>query len=221
MKIRQFAKVLWPVTSLGAVALALVGISHSNAETEESLSRRGLKIAPVPLNLEGKNSELVGYGSYIVNAQIPCNDCHSNGPAMEFAPGGNPYFSQMPEKLNPDTYLGGGRDFGQLIPGTANIISRNLTPDKTGMPAGGMSLQDFMAAMKTGADHDNLHPACNGAPGPNCLLPPFDGKLLQIMPWPLFSHMTDRDLRAIYAYLSSVPCQAGPPAPSNLHNECK
>lgn len=91
----------------------------------------------------------------------------------------------MPAKVNPDSYLGGGRDFGRLIPGTADIVSRNLTPDETGMPEG------------------------------------FDGTRLQIMPWPVFSKMTDHDLRAVYEHLRSIPCVSGPPAPSNLHNECQ
>jgi hypothetical protein len=29
------------------------------------------------------------------------------------------------------------------------------------------------------------------------------------------------DLRAIYEYLSAIPCIAGPPAPSALHHDCK
>lgn len=49
---------------------------------------------------------------------------------------------------------------------------------------------------------------------------PFDGNLLQIMPWPLFQSMTVHDLRAIYEYLSAIPCIEGPPAPSILHNDC-
>ena len=68
---------------------------------------------------------------------------------------------------------------------------------------------------------DHLHPTCTGAPDGICLPPPFDGNLLQIMPWPVFENMTDRDLRAIYEYLSAVPCIAGPPAPSPLHNDCE
>ena len=79
-------------------------------DDEDSEVRIGFEIAPVHLNLAGKNRELVGLGSYIVNAQADCNGCHSAGPATEFAPGGNPYFNQ-PTKVNPDTYLGGGRDF--------------------------------------------------------------------------------------------------------------
>src|SRR5229473_5226289 len=83
----------------------------SEPDQDESKVQMGFAIAPVPLNLDGKNKSLVGLGSYIVNAQSGCNGCHSQGPATEFARGGNPYFGQ-PEKINPATYLGGGRDFG-------------------------------------------------------------------------------------------------------------
>ena len=31
------------------------------------------------------------------------------------------------------------------------------------------------------------------------------GRILQVMPWPVFSNMTDRDLRAIYEYLRAIP----------------
>jgi hypothetical protein len=39
---------------------------------------------------------------------------------------------------------------------------------------------------------------------------PFDPGKLQIMRWPFFKDMTDHDRLAIYTYLSSVPCIAGP-----------
>ena len=195
---------------------------QNTGNTEASEIQQGFAIAPVPLNLAGKNRALVGLGSYIVNAQIGCNGCHSAGPTTEFAPGGNPYFNQ-PTKINPTTYLGGGRDFGSFpAPGPfPHIISRNLTPDKTGLPEGGHTFSEFVQIMRTGVDLDHLHPTCTGAPDGTCLPPPFDGALLQIMPWPTFHNMTDHDLRAIYEYLSAVPCIAGPPAPSPLHNDCE
>src|SRR6266852_730140 len=87
------------------------GRAEDSGDNSESRIEKGLEIAPVHLNLEGKNRALVGLGSYIVNAQADCNGCHSAGPATEFVRGGNPYFGQ-PEKINPATYLGGGRDFG-------------------------------------------------------------------------------------------------------------
>ena len=177
--------------------------------------RIGFEIAPVPLSLAGKNRELVGLGSYLVNV-FDCNGCHSAGPPTEFARGGNPYFNQ-PKVVNQTTYLGGGRDFGPLIPGTPHIVSRNLTPDKTGKPEGGRSFAEFRQIIRTGVDLDHVHPPC---PAANCLPPPFDGNLLQIMPWPNYQDMTDHELRAIYEYLSAIPCIEGPPAPSVLHNDC-
>lgn len=197
--------------------------ARAREEDEDSLKVRiGFEIAPVHLNLSGKDRELVGFGSYIVNAQADCNGCHSAGPATEFAAGGNPYFGQ-PTKVNPDTYLGGGRDFGQF-PGPGpfpHIFSRNLTPDKTGRPEGGHTFSEFVQIIRYGTDFDHIHPTCTGAPDGTCLPPPFDGGLLQIMPWPIYANMTYHDLRAIYEYLSAIPCVEGPPPPSILHNDCK
>jgi hypothetical protein len=190
------------------------------SESTRSKVQRGFDAAPVPLNLDGKDLGLAGLGSYIVNVQVGCNGCHSAGPATEFAPGGNPFFGQ-PKVVNPAVYLGGSRDFGPLIPGTASIASRNLTPDKTGLPVGGLSFDDFLKIMRTGVDMDNAHPNCSGPPNAGCLLPPFKGDLLQIMPWPVFQDMSDHEIRAIYEYLKSIPCITGPAAPSLLHNDCK
>jgi hypothetical protein len=41
--------------------------------------------------------------------------------------------------------------------------------------------------------------------------PPFDGALLQIMPWPVLQNMTVGDLSAIYEYLNAIPCLEGGP----------
>lgn len=203
----------------GMVSSSRRVIAHDDDdERDEARVRRGFEIAPVPLDLVGKNRHLVGLGSYIVNAQADCDGCHSAGPPTEFAKGGNPYFGQ-PTKVNPATYLGGGRHF-VLIPGPPgmfpDIISRNLTPDKTGRAEGGNSFAQFKAILRTGIDMDKVHPTCTGAPDGKCLPPPFDGSLLQIMPWPIHQNMTDHDLRAIYEYLSAIPClEGGPGEPAN------
>ncbi len=146
-------------------------------------------------------------GSYIVNAVGECDGCHSQGPQTQFTPTGNPYLLSPPfsgkEQINPATYLAGGRDFGPFPGPTSpvHIISRNLTPDKTGLPIGGDTFEEFRHTIRTGVDPDQLHPM---------LPPPFNGALLQIMPWPAYQHMTDHDLRAIYEYLSAIPCIASP-----------
>ena len=81
----------------------------------------------------------------------------------KFLPGGNPFFGQ-PKHINSATYLGGGRNFGPLVAGSADIISRNLTPDKTGLPLGGDTFEEFRQIMRTGVDFDHLHPTCQGFP---------------------------------------------------------
>jgi hypothetical protein len=176
----------------------------------------GLDAAPVPLNMAKKNVALVGLGSYFVNVVGDCNGCHSAGPPTQYVKGGNPYMSQ-PKHVNPATYLGGGRDFGALIPNSAHIISRNLTPDSSGLAIGGDSFAHFVQVIRTGVDPDHLHPPCTGAPDASCIPAPFDGNLLQIMPWPNLKSLSDYDLRAIYEYLSTVPCVEGnyPGEPAN------
>ena len=172
---------------------------------------QGFDIAPVHLTFDKKDRKLVGLGSYIVNTE-GCNDCHSAGPRTEYAMGGNPFFGQ-PKKVNRATYLGGGRDFGELANppiGSAHIISRNLTPTpKTGLPEGDHTFAQFLEIFRHGKDFDTLHPTCTGAPNPGCIPKPFDGDLLQIMPWPNFKDLTDHDIRAIYEYLKAVPCIQG------------
>ncbi len=207
---------------VGGISLAQAdAIADQNVETARV--RRGFEIAPVPLNLRQKDRALVGLGSYLVNAVGDCNGCHSAGPATEYAAGGNPYFKgNPPQVVNQATYLGGGRDFGPLVPGlTPNIVSRNLTPDRTGRPAGGRTLEEFSQIIRTGADLDHLHPNCSKTATINCFpgILPFNGDLLQIMPWPVYQNMTDREIRAIYEYLGAIPCVAGPDT-GVLHNDC-
>ncbi|HEV7614305.1 MAG TPA: hypothetical protein VGO37_20685 [Steroidobacteraceae bacterium] len=212
---------------VACAALVLLGAGASTSWGDEdgrdqARIRIGLETSPVALNLRGKDRRLVGLGGYLVNVVADCNGCHSV-PQLSYAQGGNPYFKgNQPKVVNQAVYLSGGQDFGQLIPGiTPNIVSRNLTPDKTGMPAGGRSWPEFRLIIRTGADLDHLHPNCSAAVGSNCFpaFQPFNGDLLQIMPWPAFQSMTDHDLRAIYEYLSAIPCVAGPPT-GVLHNDC-
>jgi hypothetical protein len=73
-----------------------------------------------------------------------------------YAAGHNPYLRQPlfftpPKKENPLTYLGGGRDFGQIGPITndtvpPHIVSRNLTPDNSGLPEQGATFVEFFNA---------------------------------------------------------------------------
>jgi len=250
MTIQSSAKVAGAVLTFVAIVLAAMSIkaprAHANDDNTESEIKIGFEIAPVPLNLAGKDRALVGLGSYIVNAQSDCNGCHTAGgpPNFNYAPGGNPYFNQ-PQVVDPTVYLSGGGNFGPVGTPTGpagyagpNMITRNLTPDKNGRPEGGHTLSEFMQILRHGTDFDHIHPICTaaqltaieGGATPVCIPTspdnPVDGNLLQIMPWPTFSHMSDRDLEAIYEYLSAIPCidnTTSPPpdgAPNELRNDC-
>jgi hypothetical protein len=209
------------ITFVGMQLVSTKVHADDNSNSEQSQIRIGWRLAPSFLKTEGKNPALVGLGSFIVNAQADCNGCHGSDPANEYLPTNNPYFlsppSSNPREYNQATYLNGGQDFGPVGPGIANgvalvgpdIISRNLTPDHTGNPEGGNDLQTFMTIMRTGHDFDKLHQNCgvNGVTD-NCYSSPVNGAVLQVMPWPLYQNMTDRQLTAIWTYLSTVPCNA-------------
>jgi hypothetical protein len=146
----------------------------------------GFKIAPVPLKLRGLDRSLVGLGSYIVNGQGACNDCHTAPP---YAVGADP-FNGEPGLPNAATYLAGGTAFGPFI-------SRNITPRDNGRPAN-LTFDRFYEALTRGTDFKRGHPQIS--------------PLLQVMPWPVYSNMTPRDIRAIYEYLKAIPSL---PTPAN------
>ena len=126
------------------VATALLAAASGIAAAQDSAAaakiRTGYAINPVPLNVKGKNPALVGLGSYIVNAQGGCNDCHTN---PSYADGGDPFIGQE-EQINVEGYLAGGTAFGPFV-------SRNLTPNANGRPAG-LTLDQFLFVMTSGAD---------------------------------------------------------------------
>jgi hypothetical protein len=179
-----------------AVLYALPDKDKDNRDREDSDSRiqEGFRlVSELDLHLNGKNHALVGLGAYLVNAVGGCNDCHTNPP---FADGGDPTLGQ-PKHLNKNAYLGGGTEFIPPQNGNPAIVSRNLTPDKTGQPEGGASFEEFRDIMRTGVDPDHAHPGY--------------GPFLIVMPWPVYQGMTDHDLRAIYEFLSTLKCVEGDP----------
>jgi hypothetical protein len=186
-----------------AVGLSVLAIRNPMAHAGEdgdaeeggdaSRVRQGFAIAPVQLNLEDRNRALVGLGSYLVNAVAGCNDCHTH---PSYAAGGNPFRGQ-PKKINTANYLAGGRVFN--APG-GPFVSRNLTPEAPDGKPAGLSFEQFEEVLRVGTDFDHLHPQVS--------------PLLQVMPWPVYQSMSDRDLHAIYEYLSAIPhAEPGPIGP--------
>jgi plastocyanin len=143
-------------------------------------------IVPIKLNLTGKNANLAYLGSYIVNAQSGCANCHS---CPTYKEGNNPYLGQA-KKFNTVSYLAGGVN---VSAGGTTMVSANLTPDTKGKPAG-LSLDEFKKLLRTGH------------------APDVPGALLSVMPWPIFGMMIDNDLNAVYEYLRSIPPATTPVA---------
>lgn len=133
-------------------------------------------------------------GRYLVTVQ-DCNGCHT-----PFTPKGEPDLTRMlsghPQNVAvpaaPKLPLQGGwivaiNETNTAWAGPWGVsFTSNLTPDRvTGL--GAWSEQTFIAAMRNGKK--------SGAGRE--LLPP--------MPWRMYAKLSDDDLRAIYAYLRTIP----------------
>ncbi len=137
-------------------------------------------------------------GRYLVTT-VGCGDCHTpwsmgpNGPAPDTKRllSGHPASITMPPppKLPEGPWNWMGAASFTVFAGPWGIsYAANLTPDKTGL--GDWKEAQFVQALRTGKHKGNGRP----------ILPP--------MPWPAFSQMTDADLKAMFAYLQSIPALA-------------
>ena len=197
------------------LALGTVGNSYAKNNHGDSISssevQQGFAISPIPasqLNFKGKNHDMVGVGSYLVNGPGDCSGCHSYpqylpmgdaagsnpaaGDPFEGTPSSQGLNTQLVANYNIMHYLAGGQCFGPFM-------ARNITPDSNGLPQG-LTQAEFVQAMRTGddvhCDNDPTDPICSlGPPTP----------VLQVMPWPAFHNMTDKDLESIYQYLTALP----------------
>lgn len=137
----------------------------------------------------------VARGKYLVTIG-GCNDCHT--PLKMTPTGPAPDMSRMlsghPEALKMPAGPAMTDPWGIAMASTATAFSgpwgtsfaRNLTPDReTGL--GAWTEKDFMDTIRNGR-HQGRGRA---------LLPP--------MPWFNYAEATDDDLRAIFAYLRSIP----------------
>lgn len=141
-------------------------------------------------------NDIVTRGKYLVTV-TGCNDCHT--PLKMGANGPEPDMSRMlsghPEQLTMPTAptLPNG-PWVATVSGTNTAWSgpwgvsytANLTPDReTGL--GKWTLRTFTDTIRTGRHMGRGRP----------LLPP--------MPFPMYKHLTDTDMAAVFAYLQSIP----------------
>ena len=161
---------------------------------------------------EMTQEEMIARGSYLVNLG-GCNDCHSPKVFTEMGPepdttrllSGHPSDAMLAtidtSMIQPGKWvLTSGTDFTAWVGPWGISYSANLTPDEpTGL--GTWTDEVFINAMRTGK-HMGV-----GRP----ILPP--------MPWFNFARLTDTDLKAIFAYLKSLPPihnQVPDPVPPNM-----
>ncbi len=134
-------------------------------------------------------------GKYLVNAVGGCNDCHTpwkmgaHGPEpdMSLMLSGHPEKMAMPPapKLDMPWLLSAGATMTAWSGPWGVSFSANLTPDSTGL--GTWDETVFLLAIRNGKHIGNGRP----------ILPP--------MPWQMLKNMTDDDLKAVFAYLKSIP----------------
>lgn len=146
---------------------------------------------------EASGSNPVERGKYLVTIAV-CNDCHTpwkmgaNGPEPDMTRmlSGHPEDLKMPPlKMEPGPWAWAGAATNTAFAGPWGVsFAANLTPDSlTGL--GNWPEEMFINTLRTGKHM--------GDPNSYTLRPP--------MPWPWFSQMTDEDLRAVYAYLRTIP----------------
>ncbi len=149
-------------------------------------------------------------GEYLVRT-MGCNDCHTpfkmgpSGPEPDMTRmlSGHPAALVMPPPpvLPEGPWLVVSSATNTAWSGPWGVsFTANLTPDPaTGL--GAWTEQNFMDALRSGRHMGRGRP----------ILPP--------MPWRFYSELTDEDLRAIYAYLRTIPAISNrvpdPVAPKN------
>ena len=172
---------------MGRMVLAVAGLSFGLA---------GVAAWTSPAKGSVGAAHPVERGRYLVTS-IGCGDCHSpkkmgaNGPEEDHAR----FLSGHPETSNfpPPPRLGEGPwiaatswDLTAWSGPWGISYAINLTPDEnTGI--GSWSEETFVGAIRTGRHMGVSRP----------ILPP--------MPWQNFRNLSDADLKAIYAYLRSIP----------------
>jgi mono/diheme cytochrome c family protein len=170
---------------LAALALALTACALHAANAGETP-----KAPATPADAQTER------GRYLVTTS-GCHDCHTpwkmgpQGPEpdMSRALSGHPQELVMPPapRLPDGPWIAtiGATNTAWSGPwGTS--FTANLTPDReTGL--GRWTLENFREAIRTGRHMGRGRP----------ILPP--------MPYPMYKHMTDEDLAAIFAYLLSIP----------------
>jgi mono/diheme cytochrome c family protein len=136
----------------------------------------------------------VDRGKYLVNT-AGCHDCHTptkmgpNGPEPDMSRmlSGHPENVKVdkPAKLDGPWMAAASSTFTAWSGPWGMSYTANLTPDPSGLAVWTEDM--FMRAIREGKHMGTSRP----------ILPP--------MPWPVYRNFTDEDLKAIFAYLRTIP----------------
>jgi len=148
----------------------------------------------------------VKFGEHLVTIAA-CHDCHSpkkmtaRGMQLDSSmllsghPAQSPAVSANLKGLNTKGLVL-TNDLTSWVGPWGTSFTANLTSDETGI--GNWTEQQFIYALR--------HGKLKGLPGSRDLLPP--------MPWDMYKHMTDEEMKAIFAYLKTTkPIKNVVPAP--------
>jgi cytochrome c553 len=182
----RLTNIVW-TTALIAAAILLTAVISTASLDAQGASTGGAS--------SSAKASQIARGKYLVDI-MGCHDCHTpmklgpNGPEWDMtrALSGHPESLVMPAA--PEQKLPWMASMGMTMTawngpwGTS--FTRNLTPDKeTGL--GDWTVEEFIATMKTGRERGKGRP----------VLPP--------MPVQNLANLTDSDIRALFAYLQSLP----------------
>lgn len=182
--------------ALPSLFIALLLFTQCNKKTDSSQMTASASASPaINADFNGYESQ-VAWGEHLVII-TGCNDCHTpkkmsdHGPVLDSSLwlSGRP--SQNPSiDINRKEIEGKGLsvsfDLTEWVGPWGVSYAANLTPDPTGI--GNWDENQFIYALREGK--------AKGTPGARSLLPP--------MPWEMFRHMTDDELKAVFAYLKTI-----------------
>ena len=182
----RLTNIVWTTALIAAAILLTAVISTATLDAQGS-STGGATAS-------GKASQ-IARGKYLVDI-MGCHDCHT---PMKLGPNGPEWDMTRALSGHPETLVMPAAP-QQKEPWMASMamtmtawsgpwgtsFTRNLTPDKeTGL--GDWTVEEFIATMKTGRERGKGRP----------VLPP--------MPVQNLANLTDSDIRALFAYLQSLP----------------
>ena len=178
-------RIRFAISGVALLALTLPACTMSSSEANRKEAQSN---SPRHATEEERGKYLTTIGG--------CNDCHTPwapGPDGQPAPvkerllSGHPADMELPPLPEPrGPWIWAGAASMTAFSGPWGIsYATNLTPHDTGM--GTWTEEEFIGAMRTGKHRGEGRP----------ILPP--------MPWFSLAEATDEDLKAIWAYLQSIP----------------